>query len=269
MRFIPGTANIFSSGYGYAAVWDVVSRQVAPLWQYRARVCATATVEASEVQRTGRQGVLVPGSGGGGFGNVALCIKMTKRRSRGRDWGRGRGRGRSIGGSTVLLLNGEHPSPLLNWRLQRDVVVCMALLLGGGGREGVVALTKGQQLLLLTVPGTPTPTPPTTYLTPPHPLHFSLALENEQNLCEKAAGVIHMAVGAQAPMLSVAPAAGLGKRRLLEAADLSGLVPSVSYDGGKRLRLGLGADGDGDGDGDNSGEAYGQGNNTLLSTGLC
>lgn len=55
-------------------------------------------------------------------------------------------------GSVVLLLNSGNPTPLHTWRLTGDTPTSLRLLLdSGGGREGVLCLTRRGELLMLSV----------------------------------------------------------------------------------------------------------------------
>ncbi|CAM9483119.1 unnamed protein product, partial [Ectocarpus fasciculatus] len=236
LGFIAASGRIMAAGSGYAAVWDMVSPEPTPLWEYRAHVRAAATADPLSVFRCGKAGVPVEGRG---VGDVALCVDAASL------GGEGEEDGGPKRGSVVLLLNSGDPTPLHTWRLPGDTPTSMRLLLGsGGGREGVLCLTQRGELLMLSVAGAPsTAVGGEGALVPRRP--------RQQEVASGGVGVLRMKHGTSAPALHLSAAS----KRALLAVDLAASDPALaSGGGGKRPRVSAGGDDDeeeeeGDGDG--------------------
>ncbi|CBJ32024.1 expressed unknown protein [Ectocarpus siliculosus] len=246
LGFIAASGRIMAAGSGYAAVWDMVSPEPTPLWEYRAHVRAAATADPRSVVRCGKAGVSVEGRG---VGDVALCVDAASL------GGEGDGPKR---GSVVLLLNSGDPTPLHTWRLPGDTPTSMRLLLGsGGGREGVLCLTQRGELLMLSVAGAPSTAAGRGEASVPRPRQQQVA---------SGVGVLRMKHGASAPALHLSAAS----KRALLAVDLAASDPALaSGGGGKRLRVSTATAGGDDGEEEEEGPDVGHagGREALLRSG--
>ncbi|CAM9433399.1 unnamed protein product [Ectocarpus sp. 13 AM-2016] len=236
-----------AAGSGYAAVWDMVSPEPTPLWEYRAHVRAAATADPRSVVRCGKAGVSVEGRG---LGDVALCVDAASL------GGEADGPKR---GSVVLLLNSGDPTPLHTWRLPGDTPTSMRLLLGsGGGREGVLCLTQRGELLMLSVAGAPSNAAGGRGALVPRPREQQVA---------SGVGVLRMKHGASAPALHLSASS----KRALLAVDLAASDPALaSGGGGKRLRVSTataGGDDDDDDDEEFADDGHAGGREALLRSG--
>eukprot|EP00903_Cladosiphon_okamuranus_P017264 g15909.t1 len=222
LGFIAGSGRVLAAGSGYAAVWDMVSPETTPLWEYRARVLAAARADTVSVLRSGTAGVSVEGKG---VGDVALCVDAASLTGKS-----GRDRG-----SVVLLLNSSNPTPLYTWRLPGDMPTSLKLLLdSGGGREGVLCLTRRGELLMLSV-ASPEDDGGKAVSVPRRPQPQQ---QYNQQHGAGGLGVVRIKHGASAPALHLSAAS----KRALLAVDLAGSDPALASAGGgsgKRPRVDL------------------------------